>query len=302
MLYANTERGGGVDLKNYELAEQDYMDGMKYKDIAAKYGVTLSTVKSWKTRYKWDRKSTRTKNKKVCIQKAEEKQKKQAAAENVEQVLKNEDLNDQQRLFCLYYTKSFNATRAYMKAYPDCTYESAMARSSRLMKDETIKAEIFRLKQAKMNKAMLEPEDIFQKYMEIAFSDITDYVSFGREEVQVMDAFGPVEITDPETGEKVPLKKTVNTVQFRESYTVDGSLISEVSQGKDGAKIKLADRMKALSWLADHMDMATPEQAAKVEKLKAETARIRGEDPDAESEDDGFIDALRNEANFLWEK
>lgn len=277
-MLVNTKRGGGVDLKNYELAEQDYMDGMKYKDIATKYGVTLSTVKSWKTRYKWDRKSTRTKNKKVCIQKAEEKQKKQAAAENVEQVLKNEDLNDQQRLFCLYYSRSFNATRAYMKAYPDCTYESAMARSSKLMKDNAIREEIFRLKQAKMNKAMLEPEDIFQKYMEIAFSDITDYVSFGREEVQVMGAFGPVEITDPETGEKVPLKKTVNTVRFRESDTVDGSLVSEVSQGKDGAKIKLADRMKALSWLADHMDMATPEQAAKVEKLKAETARIQGAD------------------------
>ncbi len=146
------------------------------------------------------------------------------------------------------------------------------------MKDNAIREEIFRLKQAKMNKAMLEPEDIFQKYMEIAFSDITDYVSFGREEVQVMSAFGPVETTNPETGEKVPLKKTVNTVRFRESDMVDGSLVSEVSQGKDGAKIKLADRMKALSWLADHMDMATPEQAARVEKLKAEAARIHGSD------------------------
>lgn len=28
---------------------------MKYKDIARKYGVSLSTVKSWKTRYKWTR-------------------------------------------------------------------------------------------------------------------------------------------------------------------------------------------------------------------------------------------------------
>ena len=30
-------RGGDVDLKNYELAEQDYMAGMKYKEIAEKY-------------------------------------------------------------------------------------------------------------------------------------------------------------------------------------------------------------------------------------------------------------------------
>lgn len=263
-----------MNLKNYELAEQDYMDGMKYKDIAVKYGVTLNTVKSWKTRYKWDKKSVHTKKKSVHTKKAEEKQKKQAAAETVEQVLKNEDLNDQQRLFCLYYSRSFNATRAYMKAYPDCTYESAMARSSKLMKDETIKEEIFRLKQAKMNKAMLEPEDIFQKYTEIAFSDITDYVSFGREEVQVMGAFGPVETVDPETGEQVPVTKIVNTVRFLESDTVDGSLINEVSQGKDGAKIKLADRMKALSWLAEHMDLATEEQKARVELLKSQREHL----------------------------
>lgn len=263
-----------MNLKNYELAEQDYMSGMKYKDIAVKYGVTLNTVKSWKTRYKWDKKSVHTKKKSVHTKKAEEKQKKQAAAESVEQVLKNDELNDQQRLFCLYYSRSFNATRAYMKAYPDCTYESAMARSSKLMKDETIKEEIFRLKQAKMNKAMLEPEDIFQKYTEIAFSDITDYVSFGREEVQVMGAFGPVETVDPETGEQVPVTKIVNTVRFLESDAVDGSLINEVSQGKDGAKIKLADRMKALNWLAEHMDLATEEQKARVELLKSQREHL----------------------------
>lgn len=48
-------------MTNYELAEKDYKAGMKYKDIAQKYGVTLNTVKSWKTRY-W----SNEKKKKVC--------------------------------------------------------------------------------------------------------------------------------------------------------------------------------------------------------------------------------------------
>ena len=39
---------------NYELAENDYMSGMKYKDIARKYGVTLNTVYSLNMRYFWD--------------------------------------------------------------------------------------------------------------------------------------------------------------------------------------------------------------------------------------------------------
>jgi YD repeat-containing protein len=42
-------------------AEKDYMRGMKYKDLAEKYGVTLNTIKSWKTRYGWDRKGVHTK-------------------------------------------------------------------------------------------------------------------------------------------------------------------------------------------------------------------------------------------------
>lgn len=54
----------------------DYLSGMKYKDIAEKYGVTINTVKSWKTRYRWsrdDKKSVHTKKKKVCTQKQREK-------------------------------------------------------------------------------------------------------------------------------------------------------------------------------------------------------------------------------------
>lgn len=274
-----------MDVKNYEQAEQDYMAGMKYKDIAAKYGVTLNTVKSWKTRYKWDKKSARTKKQKVRTQKAEEKKRKQETAEQVEQVLGNPELNDKQRLFCLHYAKSFNATRAYLKAYPGCGYKTATVKSCALMKNERIRKEIFRLKQAKLNKAMLEPEDVFQKYMEIAFSDMTDYVSFGREEVQVTSKGGPVFIVNEKTGEPEPLTKEVNSVRFRESGEVDGSLISEISQGKDGAKIKLLDKMKALDWLADHMDMATEEQKAKVALMEARRENLTKEsaangDPD----------------------
>lgn len=61
-----------VRAPNYELAENDYMDGMKYKDIAVKYNVTINTVKSWKQRYDWSKdkkKGVHTKDKKVCTQK-----------------------------------------------------------------------------------------------------------------------------------------------------------------------------------------------------------------------------------------
>lgn len=56
-------------MENYEKAEQDYMSGMKYKDIAEKYGTTINTVKSWKKRYGWNREEGAPKSKKVCTQK-----------------------------------------------------------------------------------------------------------------------------------------------------------------------------------------------------------------------------------------
>jgi uncharacterized protein YjcR len=52
-----------------ELAYQDYLKGMKYKEIAEKYGVTINTVKSWKTRYKWSRDGVHTKEKSVHTKK-----------------------------------------------------------------------------------------------------------------------------------------------------------------------------------------------------------------------------------------
>ena len=67
--YSETRGGDVSETQNYILAEQDYMSGMKYKDIAEKYGVTINTVKSWKVRYKWNKKGVHTKSEKVCIQK-----------------------------------------------------------------------------------------------------------------------------------------------------------------------------------------------------------------------------------------
>ena len=192
----------------------------------------------------------------------------------VESVMANEALTEKQRLFCLYYVKCFNATKAYQKAYA-CSYETAGSNGYALLQNTAIEAEIKRLKQNRMNQVLLEPEDIFQKYLDIAFADITDFVQFGQEEVQVTTMFGPAKDEDGN-----PITKWVNTVKFNSSSQVDGTIITEVKQGKDGASIKLADRMKALDWLANHMDLATEEQQARIAKLQAETARMTEEEED----------------------
>lgn len=37
-------------------AYKDYVKGIKYKDLAEKYGVSVNTIKSWKQRHGWERK------------------------------------------------------------------------------------------------------------------------------------------------------------------------------------------------------------------------------------------------------
>lgn len=243
-------------------------------DIASQLNISSGTIRGWKSKDRWEEKMNGTFRKNMERSKQKNNSQSKAGVEEVKQVIANPELTDKQRLFCIYYVRCFNATKAYQKAY-QCSYETAMVNGSMLLRNAKIKSEINSLKQNRLNREFLSEEDVFQKYMDIAFADITDYVLFGTEEVPVMSMYGPVEIKNPKTGEKEILKQTTNVVRFKDSTEIDGTILSEVKQGRDGASIKLADRMKALQWLSDHMNMATEEQKAKVEQMKARTEQIQ---------------------------
>lgn len=175
----------------------------------------------------------------------------------VEAVIQNTDLTDKQQLFCIYYIRCFNATKAYQKAY-ECDYATAVVAGPRLLGNVRIKEEIFQLKQERLNREFLSESDIFQKYMDIAFADMTDFV----------DIHGGI-------------------VSVR--HEIDGSIVSEVSNTQSGIKIKLADRMKALQWLSDHMDLATDKQRAEIALLKS---RADAGKDDRENKLDKFFEQI----------
>ena len=251
-----------------EQAKAMYLQGAKLVEIASQLNLPEGTVRRWKSTHKWDSERSDKNSERSDRKKDTSKVQKAVVLSEVEAVIQNPDLSDKQRLFCIYYIRCFNATKAYQKAY-GCDYITAAQNGSRMLKNAKVKAEIQRLKQDRLNREFLDEHDIFQKYMDIAFADMTDYVEFGREKVQVMGAFGPIEVEKPKTGKKEPLMKEVNTVRFRESTDVDGTIIVEVKQGRDGATIKLADRMKALEWLTQHMNMATEEQKARIDVMRS---------------------------------
>ncbi|WP_313260863.1 terminase small subunit, partial [Lacrimispora sp.] len=161
-----------------EKARELYESGAMLKDIATQMDIPEGTVRSWKNRGKWSCNATQEKECNVAKKTKRNNIKKQVVAEEVESVMSNDDLTDKQRLFCIYYSKSFNATRSYQKAY-GCDYLSASTNGARMLTNDKVREEIMKLKEMAYSKALLKPEDIFQKYMDIAFSDITDYLTFG---------------------------------------------------------------------------------------------------------------------------
>lgn len=259
---------------------KDHDGDIKLIDIAKELNIKDSQIRKWKSQDNWDEKLkgalpisksnvTNQNENKTNIK----KDVKEPIAEEVKEVLENTELTDKQRLFCIYYIKYFNAAKAYQKAYK-CSYESSLSNGYRLMENDSIKKEIEKLKQYKINRIMLSEEDIFQKYMDIAFSDIGDYLSFKKVRKNRWtknDDDEDIPVINPDTGEQDFYE--YNVVELNDSKELDTSILQEVSEGKDGVKIKIQDKMKALQWLADHMNIATDKQKAELEVLKSKIVK-----------------------------
>lgn len=215
-----------------EKARELFEGGLLLKEVAKRLDLKEGTVRAWKSRGKW-------------TQKCNAVTERNAVKKSVENVINNDELTDKQELFCLLFSRSFNATKSYQEAF-GCGYNTAMVNSCRLLKKPHIKKEVARLKKERYTIAFLSADDIFQKYMDIAFSDLGDYLEVKN-----------------------------GILKIKDSEEVDTSVLQEVKEGREGVSLKLQDKMKALEWLASHMDMGTTEQRAKVEKIKTETEKIK---------------------------
>lgn len=274
-----------------KLAQRLYNKGEKLVDIAKKLDVPEGSVRRWKSVYNWANennersdKIANARNKKTSRAIDNKSDYSEAVAKEVEMVMSNPNLTDKQRLFCLYFSKSFNATKSYQKAY-GVSYEVAMASGPRLLGNDRIKQEIDRIKRERYTNAYLSTEDIVEKFIEIAFADVGDYLEFKTENVPVISQSGKVVKVKGSDGVERALSKTVNVVRFKNSSDLDTSVLAEVKQGKDGASVKLPDKVKALEWLANNLGMMSEEQRAKVAKLKAETDKITGDNQEIEDLD-----------------
>lgn len=230
-------------MKKYEEAEQDYLSGLKYKDIADKYGVSISTVKSWKSRY-WKSDGSATKDEKVAQKVAKVATKK--LTEKAIDELSDSELTDKQKAFVLDYLRISNATQAYINVY-DVDYKTANVNASRLLVNASIQNEIKRLRKAKLQELGVDAFDLMEDMVIEARADIGDYIDFGRYDVLHVDAEGDVKL-DTDDNPEVFRK---SWVQFKDKEKVDTRPIKSIKMGKDGPVVELYDRNKARDKLID---------------------------------------------------
>ena len=184
MAFYYTKKGGGNVARerspNRDKAKEIYLrskGNIKLSDIAIQLDVSDSQIRKWKSTDKWDAElngALPLRNSNVTIEKGTEKQqkknKKEPIAKEVEDIIENDGLTDKQRLFCLYYIKTYNATRSYQKAY-NCSYDVANVEGFKNLVKPSIREEILQLKKIRMQTDFMDADDIIRKYQEIAFTD-----------------------------------------------------------------------------------------------------------------------------------
>ncbi|TQI66253.1 terminase small subunit [Clostridium sp. KNHs216] len=264
--------------------------GKSLSEIAEILGISPGTVRSWKSRGGWGSNVATQRNvaKKRCNATKETKPE-TPPAELVEPLTENE------RLFCEVYSRNKNATQAYLKVY-GCTYNSAMTSAYDNLRKPKIKAYLNYLRKCQREAMNLQPIDIVERFMHIAFADMTDFVDYGTKVIPIIDGEG-----------KVAGSTERDFLQFRDSQMVDGGVIKEVRQTQQGMAIKLESRMDALKWLSDYFEMNPADKhkqeidkrRLEIELLKAQSSiKDTGE---STIPDDGFAEALNSQAADVWQ-
>ena len=137
-------------------------------------------------------------------------------------------------------TKSDNSRNAkkgvHTKQQKVCTQKNGMQTSHKLLKKAKIKNYIAELRNRKMKEIDLREEDLTERLVDIAFSDINDFADVTNGEVVMKDDF-------------------------------DGSLVRSIKNGKYGITFQLEDRVKAIQELRKNFknDMEEQEERAVIE-------------------------------------
>lgn len=157
-------------------------------------------------------------------------------------------LSEREELFCYHFFRTKNATQAALRAGYGSHYSYNAA--YHILQKDNVREFMKELQTHACEELFVSTIDILRMWAKIAFADMTDYVSV--------------------SGAGVTL---------RNSSSVDGQVITEVKEGRDGVTVKLADKMKALDRLSSYLKVLPGDKAQEVKlKILEKAADSNGDD------------------------
>lgn len=139
-------------------------------------------------------------------------------------------MTDAQKIFCDEYLKHLNATEAYKVAYPKVkTQHAAESNASRLLSNAEVKEYIAERMEERQKRTEITQDMIINELKAIAFANATQFAETKRNGVVIKDTS---ELPDE-------VKK----------------VIVGIEDGKNGIKIKTANKIQALELLGRHLGM-----------------------------------------------
>ena len=146
--------------------------------------------------------------------------------------------------------KGMTQREAYKDAYncENMTDKTIDEAACRLADDSKVIARIAELTEGLTKRNVALVEKVLNQLSKIAFADIKDMLSYKT--VKTLD-----ETATTLLGTPITTYKTI--IDLKDSDKVDGTIIAEVSETKDGFKFKRNDQMKALELIGKHLGMFT---------------------------------------------
>ena len=255
--------------QKHELAQEDYMQGRKYKELAAKYEVSINTIKSWRKRHGWNRKGVHPKDEKGCTQ-----TKKTGAP-----------------------IGNKNAVGNSGNKNPKWGNKNAVGHGPPKGNHNAMTHGLFRKIIPSDDPHAMELLDEIQNHTELDML----FHSIQLQYFNILNSQRIMHVRNQNDMSKEMISESLNgdayTVQF--AWDKQANLLTAYSRAMTVLS-SMIERFDKLANADDERRLKLEQMKVNIEKTKADTARIKGEDGE-EYEDDGFKEALEGKVEEVWD-
>lgn len=184
-------------------------------------------------------------------------------------------LTAKQQRFVDEYLIDLNATQAAIRA--GYSKKTANEQGSRLLANVSVSAAVAESMKSRSGRTGITQDMVLKELAKIGFSDIRKVVRWGETMVRMVDG-------EEECAEDMVPYHGLALIDSTEIDDDTAGAIAEVSQGKDGLKVKLHDKKGALVDIGRHLGMFSPGANAElddelkrleIEKRKAELKALQ---------------------------